>query len=237
MTSIFFRSFEKSWFTFKKTWQEFVVLSAISLLLFTLIQSLFMGTQEKPVWSFVVMIICLIVMYFMFAGWLQLMLLRAEHKTTSLFKIFQTHPKIWLRLFISKFVLDIFILLITFVLSIPLIIRLFMKMNNGTWTTDHAIISIITTIALFFIVTIIVRIYFFFLPYIIMETQSEPFSLRKVLKNSLEISRKNRFKLFVYSIFFIFFNIMGAISFGIGLFITIPMTMLAYTHVYLSLKK
>lgn len=56
------------------------------------------------------------------------------------------------------------------------------------------------------------------------------------LKQSWHMTRGALPKLILFAVAAVALNILGAIPFGIGLFLTIPLTMLALAHVYLKLK-
>ncbi len=55
------------------------------------------------------------------------------------------------------------------------------------------------------------------------------------LKESREITRGNRLKILGFTIIFCFLNFVGAMLFGLGLFISLPVTMLAMVDVYRKL--
>lgn len=58
----------------------------------------------------------------------------------------------------------------------------------------------------------------------------------EALKKSMAITKGMFWKLFGFLLVFILINIAGALLLGVGLFITLPVTTIAYTHLYKKLS-
>jgi uncharacterized membrane protein len=94
-----------------------------------------------------------------------------------------------------------------------------------------AFISLLGLILLIFPVFIyIIRLQF--VSYLIIDKGMEPFD---ALSKSWEITRGNTWKLFFFSLILLLINILGLLVFIVGLFITVPLTMIANAYVYRKL--
>lgn len=71
-------------------------------------------------------------------------------------------------------------------------------------------------------------------PFILVDKQ---FSVSEAMKLSNESTAGNRMNLFVFWLLVIGMNVLGAIPFGLGLLVTLPMTYIAGTLVYTKLVK
>jgi hypothetical protein len=80
---------------------------------------------------------------------------------------------------------------------------------------------------------IVALVGFMFAQYLIAEEKSGIF---ESLKESWNMTSKNRWKIFWLMIVVLFFNIFGALALVIGLFITVPMTYLIYARLYRELS-
>ncbi|MFT6911346.1 MAG: hypothetical protein ACJAU8_000585 [Candidatus Paceibacteria bacterium] len=80
---------------------------------------------------------------------------------------------------------------------------------------------------------IVALVGFVFAQYLIAEEKSGIF---ESLKESWNMTSKNRWKIFWLMIVVLFFNIFGALALVIGLFITVPMTYLIYARLYRELS-
>ncbi len=72
-----------------------------------------------------------------------------------------------------------------------------------------------------------------FYAYFILDKKSSP---REALRQSARITKGVRLKLFGFMILIVIFNIIGALLFGIGLLVTIPVTLLAIAFTYQKLS-
>lgn len=72
-----------------------------------------------------------------------------------------------------------------------------------------------------------------FYSYIIVEHKD--ISPMEALKKSLEITKGHFWKIFAFSLIALVANILGALAFGIGLLITLPVTALSYARLYRKL--
>lgn len=95
----------------------------------------------------------------------------------------------------------------------------------------YAILVGVGTI-LFIIPGIIFGVKYHFYSYLIVDKNMGPL---EALKKSGEITKGNKWQLFLLGLACLLVNIVGLLALGIGLFITVPLTMLAYAHVYRKL--
>ena len=93
-------------------------------------------------------------------------------------------------------------------------------------------IVVFTGIILLIVPGIIWAIKFQFFSFLIVDKEIGPM---EALKKSSQITTGAKWNLFVFGITLIWINILGALLLGIGLLITIPMTMVAQAYVYRKL--
>lgn len=96
--------------------------------------------------------------------------------------------------------------------------------------------GLIVILGLFLLVVpgIYFAIKYHFYSYFIVDKKLGPI---EALKESGKITQGVKINLLLFSIVLGLINILGAIPFGLGLLITVPVTMLAYAHVYRLLSK
>ncbi len=87
-------------------------------------------------------------------------------------------------------------------------------------------------IILFIIPGIIYSIRLEFVPYLIIDKRMGPF---EALNKSWEMTRGNTWNLFLFAILLLLINLLGLLVFLVGLFITVPLTMVATAYVYRKL--
>lgn len=85
---------------------------------------------------------------------------------------------------------------------------------------------------LFIIPGIIFSIRLQYVPYLIVDKNLPP---KEAIKKSWEMTKGNTWNLFFFGILLFLINVLGAILLLVGLFITVPLTMLATTFVYRKL--
>ncbi len=95
-------------------------------------------------------------------------------------------------------------------------------------------IIVLLGLILFIIPGIIWSIKYQFFGYFIVEEDINPI---ESLRASAKITEGLKFYLFIFMIFIIILNVVGVILLGVGLFITIPITIGAYGFLYRTLKK
>ncbi len=92
------------------------------------------------------------------------------------------------------------------------------------------VVSIITIgLVLFLVPGIVAGIALAFAPYLVVDRNMGPV---QAIKESMRITHGHRWGLFIFGFLIFVINILGAIVFGMGLFLTIPITALAAVHVY-----
>ena len=83
--------------------------------------------------------------------------------------------------------------------------------------------------------SIFISVRFKFFPYVLLD--KEHASIKDLVKISYQLTHNHFWILFALLIVCSFVNILGALFFFVGLFVTIPVTVLAVTHVYNKLKE
>ena len=91
---------------------------------------------------------------------------------------------------------------------------------------------VIIGLILFIIPGIIWGVKYQFFTYFIVDKKAGPI---EALKKSAEITKGAKWNLFIFGILLGFINLAGALCFAVGLFITIPITMIAQVFVYRKL--
>lgn len=89
--------------------------------------------------------------------------------------------------------------------------------------------AVLVGLVLFIIPGIIVAIALLFAAYLVIDRQLGPIA---AIQESLRITNGHRWNLFIFIIILIAFNTLGALFFGVGLLLTIPLSVLATVHVY-----
>jgi uncharacterized membrane protein len=79
---------------------------------------------------------------------------------------------------------------------------------------------------------IIFLMMFLFTTFLVIDRNLGPI---EAMKESRRITHGHRWKLFLFSLVVLLVNLLGAIALGVGLLVTIPVTMLAFTYVYRQL--
>ncbi len=91
------------------------------------------------------------------------------------------------------------------------------------------LIVVIIGFALFIIPGIIAIIGLSFAAYLVIDRDMGPV---EAMKESLNITNGHRWNLLIFGLLIFFVNILGALAFGVGLLVTIPVSGLATVHVY-----
>lgn len=71
-------------------------------------------------------------------------------------------------------------------------------------------------------------------PYLVLDKKLNPIA---ALKESSRITKGNRWRLFLFNLLIILINIAGILVFIVGIFSTLPATMIAYASVYNQMKE
>jgi len=98
-----------------------------------------------------------------------------------------------------------------------------------TWATILMVIIVTIGIVFFVIPGVIAIIALVFTPYLIIDRNLGAVA---ALRESVRITKGHWWNLFFFGILVTLINLLGAVAFGVGLFITIPITALAAVHVY-----
>lgn len=83
---------------------------------------------------------------------------------------------------------------------------------------------------LLFVPSLYVLVRFKFFPFVVIENENDTVS--ELIKKSYKITANNFWPLFMYILLAGIFNLIGAMLLGIGLFVTIPITMFATAYLY-----
>lgn len=95
--------------------------------------------------------------------------------------------------------------------------------------TILVLVVVLVGLLLFIIPGIIAGIALSMAPYLVIDRNLGPV---EAMKESLRITNGHKWNIFIFGIFIFVFNILGALFFGIGLFVTIPVSALASVHIY-----
>lgn len=104
-----------------------------------------------------------------------------------------------------------------------------------TYAIVTILAGIITLIGFVLLIVpgIIAAVSFMFAPYIVLSTNKGPID---VLKESYALAKGKRWPLFVFLLAAVGLNVVGALLVGVGLLVTVPVTMLAIAHAYKTLS-
>lgn len=95
-------------------------------------------------------------------------------------------------------------------------------------------IAVFIGLVLLIIPGLVIAAAFLFTPYIIMDKGSRPF---EAMAASRRMTEGHRMRLILLMVAIVFFNMAGLIALGVGLLITVPVSMLAVAHAYRTLEK
>ncbi len=93
-------------------------------------------------------------------------------------------------------------------------------------------LAVFAGLLLFIVPGIIIGIKFWFYDYLVIDKKLSP---AQALKKSAEITKGIKWELFLFSLLMILINVAGLLALGIGLFATIPTSMVATAFVYRKL--
>jgi len=95
--------------------------------------------------------------------------------------------------------------------------------------TILVLVVVVFGFVLFIIPGIIAGLALSFASYLIVDRNLGPI---EAMKKSMELTHGHRWNLFIFALSIFFINILGAMFFGVGLLVTIPVSALATVHVY-----
>jgi uncharacterized membrane protein len=105
---------------------------------------------------------------------------------------------------------------------------------NYVWMSLAGGILVLLGFVLLVIPGIILSILFMFSAFLVIERNLGPI---EALKESARMTKGNRWNLFLLSVVLTGINILGALGLLVGLFITVPVTLLALVHAYRTLER
>ncbi len=106
--------------------------------------------------------------------------------------------------------------------------------NGGFSAVPSKLIVVILTTLVLLLPGIYVSVRFKFYPYVLLE--NEHLNIVDVIKHTEKLTRGHFWQLFIFFIMLAVLNILGALAFMVGLFLTIPVSVLAVAHVYRKLQ-
>lgn len=217
-------SLKYGWDTFKKNW-KFLVPYFFIIALFEVVISYFGDTNVSPLGEGGVYIISLlggVVGIFISAGIIKNSLKIFHGETVSIKKdFFPTRSDAW-----NYFSSNLAFVLVAILCFIPAFILGFVVFRK-----DIGFASILAFI-IGFILLFFVSIIFAFWSQISIDHNKKWFAS---LKHSQRITKEHRSKILVFALVIGLINILGVICLGIGLFVSIPVSMLAWIYVYKKL--
>ena len=115
---------------------------------------------------------------------------------------------------------------------------LFKESWNVLWRYALAMIASIIIVLIGFVLLIvpgiIAQVMLSLVVFLVLEKNMMPI---QALKESRRMTQGKRWDLFLFLLVACVFNIIGALIFGVGLLVMLPITMLAFAHVYRSIDK
>ncbi|MBP6948907.1 MAG: hypothetical protein KBC41_03540 [Candidatus Pacebacteria bacterium] len=96
------------------------------------------------------------------------------------------------------------------------------------------LLAILIGTALLIIPGVYVMICFKFYPYVLLE--NEHMSILEIIKHTRKLTCCVFWKLFAFLIILLALNILGLLAFGVGLFLTVPVSLFAFAHLYRKLE-
>jgi hypothetical protein len=207
--------FKEAWSDYKSHWLLFILIGIIFIIVGVLSN---MGINQSAIIS----IAGWALQMFIILGYIKFLLHIVDKKEAKIEQLFQGAQS--LKHYISFLVVSLLISSFSGILIVPIMASAFLAMISPllAW--------VVGTLFTIILVTVIVGLAF--ARYLAAEQKAGIF---ESLKESWKGTRSNQWKILWFMIVMIFFNILGALAFVIGLVITIPMTSLMYVRMYREL--
>lgn len=103
------------------------------------------------------------------------------------------------------------------------------------FTFTSIVVGVLIVIGLIFLIVpgFILAIRYFFVQYLVMDRNM---GVSEAMAESARITRGHRWKLFVFLLAIVGVNILGVLCLVVGLFVSIPVTLMAVAHAYRTLE-
>lgn len=121
---------------------------------------------------------------------------------------------------------------VPFVAALLVATKLFVSVGTTAFTSKLLMILATTTISL--IPAMYIAIRFKFYPYVLLE--NENMNVLEVIKHTYRITCCNFWSLLWFFIILAVLNTVGALAFGVGLVLTVPVSIFALAHLYRKLE-
>ncbi len=237
---------KRAWDLFKVEWGFFII-AILILLLVEIIDTLF--GIDSPTNSFIITLVMLVASFMLTVGFIQAIFDYIDTKKISFETFFgaYSNPKVIVdyALGYMLFSLITYGLAILTLLSLAALIyftqpNIFTDISLSIASNDGKVFEAIKPIlpqlivigALALIVIIYTSTRLGFTPFLIIDKNLKPV---QALKKSLHMTSGHFWYVFLFSIFLLLFNVLGFFCLVIGLFVTVPVSIIAYFLFYRSI--
>lgn len=206
----------RAWKLLKSEYKFLLPAVAISGIILGLMQWLTVATDQMMVVSFLVTVLSIVVSLALTIGWTNVIirLIRGNSQTWNDFK---TKPKIWGKVFLVQLLIAAPTLL---AIGLILLIAFLIK----------GMIPLLVGIVFVLALAVYIQIRFVFLNPVAIDYSE--MKIIALFKKTAAVTKNHFFDLLGFGILMVLVNIGGLLLLGIGLFITIPVTMIAKLFVY-----
>lgn len=210
------QALSQAWKLLKGNAKFFASAILLSIIILGVIQFLTAKTEHIAIVSFLVTVISVIVSLALTIGWVNVVL-RLIRGTSQKWEDFKTEPKIWGKVFVNQILISFPI-----IVAIALAAVIIFAFRNP--------IAIIIMVIVAIIVAVYIQIRFMFLNHAAIDNQN--LGIIALLKKAAKITKGHTLDLLGFGILMLLVNIGGLLLLGIGLFVTIPLSMIAQVFVY-----
>ncbi len=139
-------------------------------------------------------------------------------------------PLLSYRRVLNFFILASLYLVPTFLVALSLMLLVVgVAKNNASAIIFGFIVSVCSLL-----VSVFTCVRFKFFPYVVVE--NEHMSIKSLIRTSYNLTENNFWSLFGFILVSGIINFIGALLFGVGLLVTIPITLFAFAHLYEKFK-
>lgn len=220
------------WETFKKNWKFILLAGIATIIIYFLVNIVQMQFESILLISLLFSLVGILVGIVLTIGWTKVFLTLVRN-TTAQWETFKTQPVIWLR-YIKTY---IWYILYMAVCAIGCAIPGAILATVGFFTDIYwlLVVGVVLASTGFVLTVIYYMIRYQFLNFAVLDYPE--LSSRAIFKQAGIITKGHLLKLFGFGVVVGLINLVGVIPLGLGLIITIPMTKLAQTKVYTTLKE
>ncbi len=206
----------QAWKLFKVNYAFILPAVFVSGLVLILMQFLTVKTESTTILSVLVTLLSIIVSLALSIGWAQV-ILRLIRGNSHTWHDFKTQPKIWGKVFVTQL---LFIVPTIITIAVILVIAFLIK----------GLIPLFIAVGLVVALAVYIQIRFMFLNPTAIDHSG--LGIVALFKKTAGVTKNHFFDLLGFGILVVLINIGGLLLIGIGLFITIPVTMIAKIFVY-----